>query len=43
MFPQLTEEQQVRVAEEILAFTSRRVRARAEDEEAILTPSNRTA
>jgi dTDP-4-amino-4,6-dideoxygalactose transaminase len=43
MFPQLTEEQQVRVAEEILAFTSRRVRARAEDQEAVLTPSNGTA
>jgi dTDP-4-amino-4,6-dideoxygalactose transaminase/acetyltransferase-like isoleucine patch superfamily enzyme len=43
MFPQLGQEQQVRVADEILAFTSRRVHACEEDVESVLTPSDRTA
>jgi dTDP-4-amino-4,6-dideoxygalactose transaminase/acetyltransferase-like isoleucine patch superfamily enzyme len=43
MFPQLVEEQQVRVADEILAFTSGRVHACEEDEESVLTPSDQSA
>ena len=43
MFPQLTADQQARVAEEILAFTSRIPSKRAEGEEDLLVPAEQTA
>ena len=43
MFPQLTAEQQARVVEEILSFTSRATRKHAEAEVSSLAAANRTA
>jgi dTDP-4-amino-4,6-dideoxygalactose transaminase len=43
MFPQLTAEQQARVAEEILAFTSKTARKQAETEQRALATAERTA
>ena len=43
MFPQLTADQQARVAEEILAFTSRIPSKRAEGEEDLLVPAEQSA
>ena len=43
MFPQLTADQQARVAEEILAFTSRIRIKRAEGQENLLVPAEQTA
>jgi dTDP-4-amino-4,6-dideoxygalactose transaminase len=43
MFPQLTSQQQVRVAEEILAFTSRTTRKLGEGKDPSLVPAERTA
>ncbi len=43
MFPQLTADQQARVAEEILAFTSTTARKRVESEDSALATAERTA
>jgi dTDP-4-amino-4,6-dideoxygalactose transaminase/acetyltransferase-like isoleucine patch superfamily enzyme len=43
MFPQLTSQQQSRVAEEILSFTSNSSQAQPKDEESPLMPAQRTA
>jgi dTDP-4-amino-4,6-dideoxygalactose transaminase len=43
MFPQLTTEQQVRVVEEILAFTSTTARKQAEDADSASTTAELTA
>jgi hypothetical protein len=43
MFPQLNVDQQIRVAEEILAFTSRASHTYAEGAETMLVPAQQTA
>ena len=43
MFPQLTAQQQARVTEEILSFTSKLPSRRAESEERLLVPAEQTA
>lgn len=43
MFPQLTEGQQIRVADEVLAFTSRNHSKPAEGDENLLVPAEQTA
>jgi dTDP-4-amino-4,6-dideoxygalactose transaminase len=43
MFPHLTVQQQAKVAEEILAFTSKALRKWAESEEDSMAPLSRTA
>ena len=43
MFPQLTEEQQSRVAAEILVFTSRALVSRAEQVDSLLIPAEQIA
>jgi hypothetical protein len=43
MFPQLTSEQQLRVAEEILAFTSKTANKQAEGENSLVATADQVA